>query len=85
MNDLAATNYEDRIIAELKAKHVLIECLLRTDRRYVLRPGAVCNWATPRDDAILEFEKLVIRLKETGSSAASRYSKMLDTFPARGR
>lgn len=80
MEDLALRRYEERIIAALKAKRALIDRLASKDRKYVLRPGAVCNWATPRDDAVIAFEKLVIKLVLCGSGAAGTYAKIAEKF-----
>ena len=80
MSDLAAANYEERIISQLKDKRARIDRLARIDRQYVLREGAVCNWATERDDAIIEFEKRLTKLAATGSSATGKFTRMVDTF-----
>ena len=79
MSDPIFLSVKERIIAELKAKRATIDRLAKTDRQYVLRPGAVCNWATERDDAIIAYEKLVTKLSLCGGNAAG-YAKIAERF-----
>ena len=68
MEIIQTKTFEEKCCFRLNYLHQKILALAEKDRQYTLAPGAVCNWATQRDDFIIEFYKTKAKLSASGGN-----------------